>query len=152
MQRDDERLQLPGDGKHAEHRLDENRPKQCDGVRRAEQLLAAIPDRQCRDRHDYEHQGAGGVAMDHLLPGLARIEWPIRKSGLRRRIVLRTQRSHVPITTRPVGTAESRRVEPHIGPEDDNNETKQHACKRKTADIVTACGQTFLGVEATPTM
>jgi len=82
MERDDERLELPRDRQHAEGALHDHGEQQEHDVRNRNRPIPARGDRHRRDDDDDEAERRRRVAMDHLAPRLADVEWSVRISGL----------------------------------------------------------------------
>ena len=122
VQRHDERLELPGDGQHAEQRLDQHDGEQDHASAEAvTSARAALQMPRSASDEDQQPERAGCVAMDHLAPGLADLERPARAWRRERPRVGRGARGReVTVAARPVRAAESRAAEAHVGAQHDH--------------------------------
>src|SRR5690349_897900 len=127
MTGDDQRLEEPRDGEHAEHALEYHEHEQHQRVCHADARLAARANRQRGDHDDDEAERAREVAMDHLDPGLSHIRVA--------RVMLRaSRRRDVAEAARPVRAAEAGIRQSRVTAEHDDTETQDRAEQGEATD------------------
>ncbi|MNZ72411.1 hypothetical protein D3C78_907900 [compost metagenome] len=85
-----------------------------------------------RQQHDQQPQGAGEVAVDHLVPALVGLNRCIGKMPFGMgQLGFALRHADKAIATRPVGTAQAGVGQPGIGAQQDDNQCQQGGKQRK---------------------